>query len=68
MIVNSIRGQDTNVWKSVKTVTTAEIQFVPEGDLLTGDLLIAKYFSRLDNAHGLYGSDAYTATEVSIYF
>jgi hypothetical protein len=64
IIINSLRGQDTDVWKSVKTVTEIELQFVPSGDVLKGDLLAAKYFSRLQSDLGLYGSDAFTATEV----
>lgn len=64
MIINQLRGQDTDVWKAVKSVPVAELQFVPSGDVLKGDLLAAKYFSRLQGELGLYGSDAFTATEV----
>lgn len=64
MIINQLRGQDTEVWKAVKSVPVAELQFVPSGDVLKGDLLAAKYFSRLQSDLGLYGSDAFTATEV----
>lgn len=50
----------------MKTVSTPELNFVPSGDVLKGDLLAAKYFARLQSDLGLYGSDAYTTTEVSL--
>jgi glutamyl-tRNA synthetase len=51
-------------WKPEKEATAPELSFFPSGDVLKGELVVARYIARAFPDHGLYGNSALAASEV----